>query len=39
MGFADCGGLRLAFIGENRKIGVKFKASIRMNTKRMKRNG
>jgi hypothetical protein len=39
MGFEDCGGLRLALIGENQKIGMEFKASIRMNTKRMKRKG
>jgi hypothetical protein len=39
MGFEDCGGLRLALVGENRKIRLEFKASIRMNTKRMKRKG
>jgi hypothetical protein len=39
MGFEDCGGLRLVLVGENRKIGVEFMASIMMNTKRMKRKG
>jgi hypothetical protein len=39
MGFEDCGGPRLTLIGENQQIGVEFKASIRMNTKRMKRKG
>jgi hypothetical protein len=39
MGFEDCGGLRLALIGENQKIGMEFNGSIRMNTIRMKRKG
>jgi hypothetical protein len=39
MSFEDCGGLRLTLIGENQQIGVEFKASIRMNSKRMTRKG